>query len=95
MSVIKKGNLVDKKGLMITLLNIRSWNKHAADLACDKRFKRGDITCLTETQLQQNLSLSKLYMSEEFNIIYKNNCDKFQIIACGFRNDIDIFCIIE
>ena len=87
--VIKKDNFVDKNGLMITLLNIRSLNKYAVDLSCDKILKRSDI-CLTENQLQQNLSLSKSYMLDEFNMICNNNCDKFQSIACGFRNDIDI-----
>ena len=33
MLVVRKENLVDKKGLMITLLNIRFLNKHAIDLA--------------------------------------------------------------
>ena len=88
MLVRKKDNFVDKKRLMITIL--RSLNKHAVDLPCDKRLKRSDIMCLTETQLQQDLSLSESYMLEEFNMIYINNCDKFQSIAYGFRNDIDI-----
>ena len=91
MLVLKKDYFVDKKWLIIKLVNIRSLNKNTVDLACHKRLKRSDIICLTETQLQQNLSLSKSYMLEEFNIIiYNNNCDKFQSIACGFWNDIDI-----
>ena len=90
MLVIKKDNFVNRNGLMITLLNIRSLNEHAVDLSFDKILKRNDIICLTENQLQQNLSLSKSYMLEEFNMICNNYCDKFQSIACGFRNDIDI-----
>ena len=91
MLILKKDYFVDKKWLIIKLVNIRSLNKNTVDLACHKRLKRSDIICLTETQLQQNLSLSKSYMLEEFNIIiYNNNCDKFQSIACGFWNDIDI-----
>ena len=95
MLMLKKDNFADKTGLMITLPNIRSLNKHAVDLACDKSLKRNDIICLTETQLKLNLSLSKSYMLEEFNLIYNNSCDKFQSSVCGFRNCKIYYCIIE
>ena len=46
---------VDSNSLVTTLLNIRSFNKHAIDLESDKRLLNSDIICLTETQLQQSL----------------------------------------
>ena len=43
---------VDDNTLTVTLLNTRSFRKHAVDLGCDERLTKSDIICLTETRLR-------------------------------------------
>ena len=39
------------QSLTVTLLNIRSINKHLIDLAYDERLRKSGLICLTETQM--------------------------------------------
>ena len=42
--------------LEITLLNIRSFNKHVIDVSHDTRLTGSDIICFTETQLHSSVA---------------------------------------
>ena len=46
-----------QESLIVTLLNVRSLNKHVTDLALDERLTKSDIICLTETQLIPNSNI--------------------------------------
>ena len=59
---------VDSNSLVITLLNIRSFNKHAIDLESDRRLLNSDIICLTEIQLQQSLDSRRIPTIADFDI---------------------------
>ena len=63
---------VDSNSLVITLLNIRSFNKHAIDLESDWRLLNSDIICLTETQLPQSLDSQRIPTLAGFDIICNN-----------------------
>ena len=68
--------------LIITLLNIRSFQKHQSDLVNDKALLQSDILCLTETQLtSQTEPLESL---KQYNFIYNNSVDRFSslMICC-------------
>ena len=88
-------NFIDKKGLMITLLDIKSLNKYAVDLVCNERLKRGDIICSTETRIQQNLSLSKSHMLEKSNMIHNNNLISFKALLIVSEMVLAYYCIRE
>ena len=54
----------------ITLLNIRSINKHLIDLAYDGRLRKSDLICLTETQMMQRSQTELNSEFQEFEIIH-------------------------
>ena len=76
---------VDSNSLVITLFNIRSFNKHAIDLESDGRWLNSDIICLTETQLQQSLDSQRIPSLADFDIVFNNNEDRFQRLAICSR----------
>ena len=79
---------VDSNSLVTTLLNIRSFNKHAIDLESDKRLLNSDIICLTETQLQQSLDSLRIPTLADLDIICNNNGDRFQSLAICSRPEV-------
>ena len=72
---------VDSNSLVIKLLIVRSFNKHAIDLESDRRLLNSDIIYLTDTQLQQSLDSRRIPTSADFDIIFNNNEDWFQSLA--------------
>ena len=81
---------VDSNSLVITLLNIRSFNKHAIDLESDWRLLNSDIICLTETQLPQSLDAQRIPTLAGFDIICNNSEDKLQSLAISSRTEMFI-----
>ena len=49
-----------QESLIVTLLNVRSLNKHVTDLVLDERLTKSDIICLTETQLIPNSDIPQI-----------------------------------
>ena len=70
-----------QESLIVTLLNVRSLNKHIIDLALDERLTKSDIICLTETQLIPNSDIQEIATLQGFEVVYNNNQDRFQSIA--------------
>ena len=68
----------------MTLLNVRSPNKHITDLALDERLTKSDIICLPETQLIPNSDIPEIATLQGFELVYNNNQDIFQsIVVCA------------
>ena len=77
--------------LSITLLNTRSLNRHAVDIASDKDLLNTDLLCLTETQLmpdQNNAHINETL--HQFDIIHNKCIDKFQSLSICLKPDVDI-----
>ena len=70
--------------LTITLLNTRSLEKHAVDIAADEVLKDCDIIFLTETQVESTDDISTISdILKEFTIIHNIHTDKFcSLVAC-------------
>ena len=82
----------NQESLIVTLLNVRSLNKHETDLALDQRLTKSDIdiTCLTETQLIPNSDIPEIATLQGFEVAYNNNQDRFQSIAVCNKVDTHI-----
>ncbi|XP_066910247.1 uncharacterized protein [Clytia hemisphaerica] len=80
------------KHLNISLLNIRSMNKHAVDLKKSENLMNSDLLCLTETQLSPTSDTSGIDQTlNGFNIEYNNNSiNRFQNTACCTNSSIQI-----
>ena len=79
-----------QESLIVTLLNVRSLNKHVTDLALDERLTKSDIICLTETQLIPNSDILEFATLQGFEVAYNNNQDRFQSIAVCTKVDTHI-----
>ena len=79
-----------QESLIVTLLNVRSLNKHVTDLALDERLTKSDIICLTETQLIPNSDILEFATLQGFEVAYNNNQDRFQSIAVCNKVDTHI-----
>ena len=53
----------------MTLLNVRSPNKHITDLALDERLTKSDIICLPETQLIPNSDIPEIATLQGFELV--------------------------
>ena len=53
----------------MTLLNVRSLNKHITDLALDERLTKSDIICLPETQLIPNSDIPEIATLQGFELV--------------------------
>ena len=75
----------------ISLLNIRSFKKHADDIICQTTMLNSDIICLTETQVCVGEDISyNLQKYKDFHIIRNDNTDKFRSLAVFYANNIEI-----
>ena len=74
----------------ITLLNIRSFSKHAIDIAADKQLCNSDIIFLTETQLLPENDTSNVENNLKDFFIEYNHCafHKFKSLAICFQHEI-------
>ena len=76
--------------LVITLFNIRAFNKQPMDLESGRRLVNKDIICLTETQLQQSLNSQRILTLANFHIICNNNEHRLPSLAICSRPEIVI-----
>ena len=79
-----------QESLIETLLNVRSLNKHAIDLALDERLAKSDIIYLTETQHIPNSDIQEIATLQGFEVAYNTNQDRFQSIAVCTKVDTHI-----
>ena len=79
-----------QESLIVTLLNVRSLNKHATDLALDERLSKSDIIYLTQTQHIPNSDIQEIATLQGFEVAYNNNQDRFQSIAVCTKVDTHI-----
>ena len=96
---------VDSNSLVITLLNILSFNKHAINLKSYRRLLNSDIICymtydiiwhhMTQMQLQQSLDSRRIPTQADLDIICNKNEDRFQSLAICSRPEIVIFSHAE
>ena len=76
-ALIDKG--CDSSQKLITLLNIRSVCKHAADFFADERLNQSPIICLAETQTSENVHISfPNVVSDSYMIVRHDSSDKFK-----------------
>ena len=76
-ALIDKG--CDSSQKLITLLNIRSVCKHAADFFADERLNQSPIICLAETQRSENVHISfPNFVSDSYMIVRHDSSDKFK-----------------
>ena len=84
--------VVSSSNLTISLLNTRSLNRHAIDIAHEQRLLNTDILCLTETQLVPNQSTSDISNTlYHFKFCHNRSNDKYQSISFGYNSRIEIF----
>ena len=74
----------------VTLLNIRSINKHLLDFAYNERLRKSDLVCLTETQMMQRSQTEINSELKEFEIIHNTNANRFQSLASCLKDHIGI-----
>ena len=84
-----------QESLIETLLNVRSLNKHAIDLALDERLAKSDIIYLTETQHIPNSDIQEIATLQGFEVAYNTNQDRFQSIAVCIKVDPHIISHIK
>ena len=76
-ALIDKG--CDSSQKLITLLNIRSVCKHAADFFAGERLNQSPIICFTETQTSDNVHISfPNFVSDSYMIVRHGSSDKFK-----------------
>ena len=78
--------------LTITLLNTRSLQRHAIDIAHEQRLLDTDILCLTETQLMPDHNTNNIDNTlHHFQFLHNKCNDKFQSISIGYTHLVEIF----
>ena len=81
--------------IKVTLLNTRSFCKHAVDINKDPILLETDILCLTETQLLPDQNTDKICNNldqlTKFEFVHKKDPDKIQSLSVDFKNQIEIF----
>ena len=85
-------DLICRNSLTITLLNTRSLQRHAIDIAHDERLLLNtDILCLTETQLMLDQNTNNIDNTLHYFKFLHNKChDKFQSISIGYTHLVEI-----
>ena len=80
-----------KDTLTITLLNIRSLNRHTIDIAYDQELLNTDVLCLTETQLLPDQNTENVSETlSEFQFLHNQCNDKFQSISFCYKTSIEL-----
>ena len=77
--------------LTITLLNTRSFHKHAIDIYNDRVLLNTDVLCLTETQIlphQNTNNISEVLTN--FNYLHNKCDDKFQSLSFCYKSHVEI-----
>ena len=83
---------ISESSLNISLLNVRSLNKHAKSLKDFGEFIESDLLLLTETQLPNdyNCEAIKNHLSD-FELKFQNDVDKFKSLMFGYRKNLEAF----
>ena len=81
------------QSLTLTLINIRSINKHLIDLAYDERLRKSDLICLTEMQMMQRSQTEINSELQKFEIIHNTNEDRFQSLAFCLKDHIGLITL--
>ena len=75
--------------LIVTLLNIRSLGKHAADFSCDTILMESDVLGFTETQIADNNNVDRIF--EPFQIVRNNQgINRNASIAFGYQEPVSL-----
>ena len=72
--------------LTICLLNTRSLQLHASDIACVNEITESDVVCFTETQLLPNHDTTDICNTLDFSLCFSNADNRFQSIAYGVKD---------
>ena len=85
----------EKHSFIISLLNTRSLNKHAIDIASAGTLLSSDIICLTETQLVLNQNIVNIENAlSNFSVIFNSSERKFRSLAFCHAQSVEILnCI--
>ena len=85
----------EEHSFIISLLNTRSLNKHAIDIASTGTLLRSDIVCLTETQLVPNQSTVNIENALcNFSVIFNSSERKFRSLGFCHAQSVEILnCI--
>ena len=80
---------LSESSLNISLLNVRSLNKHAKSLKDYNELIASDLLLFIETQLSvdYNCDSIKPHFSK-FNLKFHNDVDKFKSLVCGYRKNL-------
>ena len=77
--------------LLLTLLNVRSLQKHCIDVVSDIYLMRSDILCLTETQIYEQQDTTDITaMFPEYNMMYSKDTHKYSSLAFCSRKELSI-----
>ena len=79
--------------LTITLLNTRSLNKHAIDIACTSSTTDTDLLYLTETQLVPGQNTATVH--DILNFFFNSSIDKFESVAACYLKSIEVFQVFN
>lgn len=74
--------------LIISLLNVRFFQKHEVDIKHDKDLLQSDILCFTETQLVQNHQY--IPSLNEFSFNQNNSIDRFSSLLIRYEQNVCI-----
>ena len=87
-----KFGMLTYNSLAITLLNVRSFPKHAIDISHSEMLLQTDVFCFTETQLLLNREIADTISEnlDHFNFLHNRCNDQFQSISFCYRVCIDI-----
>ena len=76
--------------LTVTLLNTRSFHRHAIDISHDQDLLNTDVLCLTETQLSPHQNTSNISeILNDFCFLHNKCNDKFQSISFCYKSHIE------
>ena len=86
---------VPPKQIRISLLNIRSMNKHLIDIETEKLLLQSDLLCLKETKIGNYYDthiVDETFQNYGINVCYNNNSmNQFQNLAFCSSNSVEIF----
>ena len=74
--------LTKKETVTLTFLNVRSFNRHVADIMNDRQLRENDILCLTETRILPNENTYPTALQSQFLSQFNSSENKFCNIAC-------------
>ena len=84
-SVLSEETVEDthQESLIVTLLNVRSLNKHVTDLALDESLTKSDIICLIETQLIPNSDIPEIAILQGFEVVTMTIRIDSKVLQCA------------